>query len=214
MVTSTALVFLWVTSVINALRAKGQTWINFNGKWAVIPVLFCIFCARNCLHSNARGLALVICTGRCITSGTGASPVAIRFFKLKCFIRGHDKPSIWHGDTPVFLVKLLTCGVFTSPCHLGLLQCFWKETKSDLAVKKGKVGGKPPKSVPILPRWNLSCCQSKAKPGKNVSARRSSFGFVFHPQKRLSLHCFCLSLIEISEVSVLSFKPFCILCKI
>lgn len=142
MVTSTGLVFLWVTSVINALSAKGQTLINFNGKWAVLPVFSCIFCVKNCLHNNALGLALVTCTGRCITSGTGASPVAIKLCKLKCLIWGHDKPSISLGDnTPLFLIQLLTCGVFSPPCDLGLLQSFWEETKSHLAVKKGKVDG-------------------------------------------------------------------------
>lgn len=185
MVTSTALVFLWVTGVINAPSAKAQTLINFNGKWAVIPVFFCIFCARNCLHNNARSLALVTCTGRCFSSGMGASPVATKPCRLKCFIRGHDECSTWLGDTPVFLVQLLTCGVSFPPCDLRLPQSFWKETRSHLAVKKGKVGGKPPKSLPISPRWKFRRCQSKAKPGKNVCARRLSFDFVFYPQKRL-----------------------------
>lgn len=202
MVTSIALVFLWVTGVINALSAKGQTLINFNGKWAVIPVVFCIFCARNCLHNNAQGLALITCAGRCINSGTGSSPVAIKLCKLKCFIWRHEKPSIWLGDTPLFLVQLLTCSFFP---HLVIWSCyrfFCEETPSQLAVKMGKVGGKAPKSIPILPHWNFWCCQSKAKPKKNVSNRRLFLDFVFHPQERLYLHFSCLSLFKISVLSV------------
>lgn len=141
MVTSTGLVFLWVTSVINALSAKGQTLINFNGKWAVLPVFSCIFCVKNCLHNNALGLALVTCTGRCITSGTGTNPVTIKLCKLKCLIWRHDKPSISLGDnTPLFLIQLLTCGVFFLTLWSGVATEFLRGNQITPGCQEGEGG--------------------------------------------------------------------------
>lgn len=58
-------------------------------------------------QNNASGLALITCTSRCITQGMNVNLVAIKLCKLKCLIRGQDKPSVRLGDIPVFLVEMV-----------------------------------------------------------------------------------------------------------
>lgn len=124
-----------------------------------------------------------------------ASPVAIWICRLKSLIQGHDKAPIWLGGVPAFLVKLLMC--------VGFLPTLWSGVATELLrgnpISPGcQEGWQSSKVLSYAATLKICCCQSKTKPGKNISARRLSFDFVFHPQKRLSLHLLCLSLIEFS----------------
>lgn len=88
-------------------------------------------------------------------------------------------PTLWSR----FVTEFLRGNPITPGCQEGERGCWSSKVLSYAATLK------------------VCSCQSKAKLGKNVSARRLSFDFAFHPRKSLSLHFLCLSLIGISVKS-------------